>query len=175
MYSSRFQEHLYDESALSRFEVLTKPIYICNKDRPYYATQYQDIFIQYQEGFYFVSGKTSPDFDDIHITIPGGPPSLIPYTKANIRDRYVIRQESQLYHKSKKYELLRKQNWFGAVQPNVQTDAKLDYMIIRILLEMDQTSLNIYKKLCDLDRDFKQTAFILLTRKFPLNGYIITG
>ena len=78
MYSRRFQEHLYDESALSRFEVLTKPIYICNKDHPYYATQYQDIFIQYQEGFYFVSRKTSPDFDDIHITIPGGPPSLIP-------------------------------------------------------------------------------------------------
>ena len=40
---------------------------------------------------------------------------------------------------------------------------------------MDQTSLNIYKKLCDLDRDLKQTAFILLTKKFPLVGYIITG
>ena len=51
MYSSHFQEHLYDESTLSRFEVLTKPIFKCNEDRPYYATQYQDIFIQYQEGF----------------------------------------------------------------------------------------------------------------------------
>ena len=27
MYSSRFQKHFYDESALSRFEVLTKPSY----------------------------------------------------------------------------------------------------------------------------------------------------
>ena len=33
MYSSRFQKHLYDESALSRFEVLTKPFYKCNEDR----------------------------------------------------------------------------------------------------------------------------------------------
>ena len=49
MYSIRFQKHLYDESALSRFEVLTKPIYKCNEDRPYYATQYQDIFIQYKK------------------------------------------------------------------------------------------------------------------------------
>ena len=48
-------------------------------------------------------------------------------------------------------------------------------MISLILLEMDQTSLNIYKKLCNLDRDLKQTAFILLTQKLPLNGYIITG
>ena len=40
---------------------------------------------------------------------------------------------------------------------------------------MDQTSLNIYKKLCDLDRDLKQTAFILLTQKIPLVGYVITG
>ena len=40
---------------------------------------------------------------------------------------------------------------------------------------MYQTSLNIYEKLCDLDRDLKQTAFILLTQKFPLVGYIITG
>ena len=54
MNSSRFQNHLYDESALSRFEVLTKPLYKCNEDRPYYATQYQDIFIQNKEGFNFV-------------------------------------------------------------------------------------------------------------------------
>ena len=48
-------------------------------------------------------------------------------------------------------------------------------MISRVLLEMDHTSLNIYKKLCDLDRDLKQTTFILLTQKFPLVDYVITG
>ena len=62
MYSSRFQKHLYDESALSRFEVLTKSL------------KNQDIFIQYREGFNFVSGKTSPDFDNTHVTVPDGPP-----------------------------------------------------------------------------------------------------
>ena len=40
MYSSRFQKHLYDESSLSRFEVLTKPLYKCIENRTYYATQY---------------------------------------------------------------------------------------------------------------------------------------
>ena len=175
MYSSRFQKHLYDESALSRFEVLTKPLYKCNEDRPYYATQYQDIFIQHKEGFIFVSGKPSPDFDDTHITVPDRPPFLTPYTKANIRDGYVIPQESHLYHKSKKHEAIRKQNWFGAVPPYDQIDAKLDYMISRVLLEIDQTSLNIYKKLCDLDRDLKQTAFILIKQKFPLVDYFFTG
>ena len=48
-------------------------------------------------------------------------------------------------------------------------------MISWVLLETDQTGLNIYKKVCDLDRDLKQTAFILLTQKFPLVGYVITG
>ena len=140
------------------------------------ATQYPDIFIQYKEGFYFVSRKPSPDFDKTHITVPDGPPSLTPYTKANTRDEYVIPQESQLYNKSEKYELFRKQNWFGAVHPsNVQIDAKLDYINSRVLLEMDQTSLNIYQKLCDLNRDLKQTAFISPTQNFPLYGYIITG
>ena len=43
MFSSRFQKQLCDESALSRFEVLTKPLYECNEDRQYYTTQYQDI------------------------------------------------------------------------------------------------------------------------------------
>ena len=147
LYSSRFQKHLYNESALSRFEVLTKPLYKCNEDRPYYATQYQYIFIQNQEGFNFVSGKSSPDFDDIHVIDPEGPPSLTPYTKANIRDGYVIPQKSQLYHKSGKHELFGKQNAFGAVHPIVKIDAKLDYMISQVLLEMDQTSLNIYKKI----------------------------
>ena len=40
---------------------------------------------------------------------------------------------------------------------------------------MDHTTLSIYKKLCDLDRDLKQTAFFLLTQKFPLVEYVITG
>ena len=53
MYSSRFQKQLYDEFALSRFEVLKKTLHKCNEDRPYYATQYQDNFIQYEEGFNF--------------------------------------------------------------------------------------------------------------------------
>ena len=48
-------------------------------------------------------------------------------------------------------------------------------MISRVLLEMDHTNLSIYKKLCDLDRDLKQTAFILLIQKIPLVGNVITG
>ena len=44
-----------------------------------------------------------------------------------------------------------------------------------VLLEMDRTSLNFYRKICDIDRDLKQTAFFLLTQKFPLLGYVITG
>ena len=96
MYSSRFQKHLYDKSALSRFDVLTKPLYKCNEDRPYYATQCQDIFIQHREGFNLVSGKPSPDIDEKHVIVPERPASLTPYTKANIRDGYVIPQESQL-------------------------------------------------------------------------------
>ena len=175
MYSSRFQLHLYDESAISRFELLTKPLCKCNEDRPYYTTQYQKISVQYKEDFDCFSGKPSRDFDDTHITDPEGPPSLTPYTKANSRDEYVIPQESHLYHKSEKYELFRKQNWFGAAHPNVQIDAKLNDMISRFLPETYQTSLIIYKKLCELDRDLKRTTFILMTKKFPLVGYIFTG
>ena len=67
----------------------------------------------------------------------------------------------------------RKQNSSGAVHPNVQIDAKLNYMISRILLEMDHTK-NL-QKLCDLDRDLIQITFILLTQKFPVVGYVITG
>ena len=110
MYASRFLKHLYDKRALSRFEVLTKPIYKCNEDRPYYATQYQDIFIQYREGFNFVSGKLSPEFDGIHLIVLDGPPSLTPYARANIRDGYVITQEANLYHKSEIYELFCNKN-----------------------------------------------------------------
>ena len=100
MYSSHFQKQLYDESALSRFEVLTKLLFNCIEVRPYYDTQYQDFFVQYKEGYYFVSGKPSSDFEDTHIAVPEGPSSLTPNTKANIRDGYVIPQESQLYPKS---------------------------------------------------------------------------
>ena len=107
MYSSRFQKNLYDKSALSSFEVLTKPIYKGNEDRLYYATQYQEIFAQYREGFNFVSSKPSPEFDGVLTTIPEGPPYLTPYTKAGIRDVYVIPHESN--HKSEKFEFLSEQ------------------------------------------------------------------
>ena len=68
-----------------------------------------------------------------------------------------------------------KQNWFGAVHPKVQNDAEPDYINSQVLLEMDHASLDIYKKLCDLDRDLKQTASILLTQKFHPVGYVITS
>ena len=60
MYSIHFQDHLYDESAFSRSEVLTKPLYKCNEDHPYYGSQYQVIFIQNKEGFKFVSENRHP-------------------------------------------------------------------------------------------------------------------
>ena len=43
-----------------------------------------------------------------------------------------------------------------------------------VLLEMDHTSLSIYKKFGDLDRNLKKTAFFL-TQRLPLVGYVITG
>ena len=46
-------------------------------------------------------------------------------------------------------------------------------MTRRVLFEMDHTSLSIYKKLCHLNCDLKQTSFYLLTQKFV--GYVITG
>ena len=102
MYSSRFQKHLHYESALSRFEGLTKPLYKCNEDRPYYATQYQDNFVQYKEGFNLITGKASikAEYKDKHKTVPKKAPSITPYTKADICNEYVIPQESPNYCKS---------------------------------------------------------------------------
>ena len=53
MYERRFQKQLYDESVIAGFEVPTKSFYKGNDDRPFYATQYQDNFIQYHEGLNF--------------------------------------------------------------------------------------------------------------------------
>ena len=78
MYNSHIQDHFCEESELSRFEVLTKPIYKCNEDRPYYATQNQDISIQYHECFNFVTGKALQEFKDVNLTIPNKTPSLTP-------------------------------------------------------------------------------------------------
>ena len=97
MYSSRIQKHLYDESAFSRFEVLTKPLHKCNEDRPYYATQNQDNFIQNNEGFNLIIGKASAEFKDTHVTVPEGAPPITPYTKTNLGKGYVIPQETPVY------------------------------------------------------------------------------
>ena len=130
----------------------------------------KNIFIQHQEGFNFVTGKPSHEFKGVPLTLPNKASSTTPCTS-----RYVIPQESPVYQKSKKYEFFCKQNWFGAVHPNAQFHAKLDYKISRVQLEMSHTSLCISKNPCNLGCDLKQTAFILLTQKLPLVGYINTG
>ena len=57
MYTDRFKEHFYDESAPSRFEVTTTTIYKCNEDRLKYATLNHGIFIQYKEAFTLSQAK----------------------------------------------------------------------------------------------------------------------
>ena len=79
------------------------------------------IFLRYQEGFNFETGKVSEILKDEHVTIPKKAPSITSYTKADICNGYVIPQETRVYRKSGKYELFRKQNWFGDVQPNERT------------------------------------------------------
>ena len=44
------------------------------------------IFIQYNEGFNFITGKASGEFKDTHVTVPEGAPPITLYTKANIRN-----------------------------------------------------------------------------------------
>ena len=50
----------------------------------------------------------------------------------------------------------------------LRMEAKVYYTISKILLEMDHTFLSLYKKLNDLDRNLKQTTFVLLSQKFLL-------
>ena len=94
-----------------------------------------------------IAVKTSAEFKDAHVTIPEGAPPITPYNKANIQNGYVLPQESPVYRKPENYEHFRKQNRFGAANPNVQIDAKLDYLVSQVLLKMDHTILSIYKKL----------------------------
>ena len=155
MYTDCFQDHLYVETASSRFEVLTKPtIYKCKEDRPYYATQNQDFF-HYKESFNSDRGKPSAELKDVHLTIPNDAPSITRYTKANVRYGFVIPQESPVYNKSENYKFFNKQCWFGVIHPTVQNDAILDYTISGVLLEMDQKSLSFYMTLCNLNCDLK--------------------
>ena len=64
----------------------------CKEDRPYYAKQYQDIVIQYNECFNFITGEASAEFKDTTVAVPEGAPPITPYTKAEIRNGYNIPQ-----------------------------------------------------------------------------------
>ena len=88
MYTNSFQDLLNGESAFSRFEVITKPIYNCNEDRPDYAKLYQENFIQYKKDFSFATAKPSTEFYALHITVHNKAPSIAHCTKANIRKGY---------------------------------------------------------------------------------------
>ena len=95
MNSILFQNHLYEESALFRFEVLSKPIYKCNEDRPYYATHYH--FFQYLEGFNFITGKVTAEFKDVHLNIPQMEHLLSHHTLNQTSAMDILFQKNQLY------------------------------------------------------------------------------
>ena len=114
MCDSLFQNQLYNESALSRFEVLTKTIYKCNEDCPYYAGQYQDFFVQYYEGFFSLQVKHQKKIRIYTHNRPNKIHSITPYIEADIGIEYVILQESPVYLKSEIFELIRKKT--GLVQ-----------------------------------------------------------
>ena len=93
MYDS--DNRLYDESAISCLEVLNKPIHKFNEDCPYYATQYQDIFVQFHEIFLnFVTGKASQELKHVQQIIANKSAFPTLFTKAEICNGYVIPQES---------------------------------------------------------------------------------
>ena len=62
----------------------------------------QDIFIQYHEGFNFVTGKPSQELKGVHLTAPIKAPSITLYTKSDSPNGYVIPQEPPLSRKSEK-------------------------------------------------------------------------
>ena len=113
---------------------------------------------------------------DVHLTIPIQAPSIRRYTKADIGNGYVIPQESQVYRKSEKFELFKKQNWFCWWTPEF-TDKCWTRLYEYPSLSWDgpKRVSSYMQKLCNLDRDLKQTAFVLKTQKFRLVAYVITG
>ena len=89
---------------LFRFDTIPKPVKERNEFRQCYATQYQDVIIQYQEECNFATVKTSSDFKDLHLNIPKEAPLVSP-EKANVQKGYVISQEPEVYRTSEGYKI----------------------------------------------------------------------
>ena len=66
----------------------------------------------------FVTGKPSHELKVVYLIIPNHEPPLTPYTKADIRDGYIIQLESSVYCEPVKYQFFRKQFWCSDVHPN---------------------------------------------------------
>ena len=99
MYADGFEGHLYNESPISRFEVITTTIYKCIEYRPF----------QYKENLNFITGKASEDFIDVHVTIPNTAPSVTLYTKRSF-------EMIMLYHKNHRSIKYRKVTNFFALK-----------------------------------------------------------
>ena len=85
--------------------------------------------------------------------ISNNAPSVTYNTKSYISNGYVVAQDHRSIKIRKSIKFFRKQNLFGAQHSNIQKDAKLNYLISRVMLELDHTSLSFLKELCDLDVD----------------------
>ena len=139
------------ENKLTRFQVYHETEFACKYSNPVYKTQYSEILVEYEKGFYMNMGKIK--FDPYATCHPiNEETSYVPvnFYKSTGQPGGKLKPYDSKSTRLQELSLM-KSTYFGSIHSDIHLDMKLDYTISRIFQEMSLSESETLHQLCELE------------------------
>ena len=144
-----------DNPSLSRFEIYPIAQTSCGKPERRFSTQYDDIFVNYLDGFDMNTGQPKP-----HSIIDQNICGKIQFDNCN--QKYI-------------FPALNISNKFVTIDYDVHINTKIDFTINHVFKSMTVQELNILHTVCELERTQLLTILAMSLKSPQLAGFLLTG
>ena len=147
------------DNIATRLEVYQLAERECGSLQPIHKTEYDDIYIIYENGFNMRTGqkvtKKKDKFDDEKFT--------------KIKPKQIISEKTRYEDEDNKHY------YYGFVNENTHLNMKIDLYMSNIYSRISLQAIEFYSQTCEKTRNIRQLTLTQVQKNTPLLGYILTG
>ena len=144
-----------DNPSLSQFEIYPIAQTFCGKPEPLFATQYEDIFVTYLDGFDMNTGQRKP-----HSMIDQNISGKIQFDNSN---------------KKNIFPALKISSNFATIDYDAHINTKIEFTINHVFKSMTVQELNTLHTVCEQERTQLLTILAMSVKNPQLAGFLLTG
>ena len=144
-------------SIATRFEIYSIVEHECGSLQPLHKTEYDDIYIIYENGFDTGQKVTrkKDKFDDEKFI------KITPKQIISTHTRYEDEDNNKFY--------------YGFISENTHLNMKMDLYMSNIYSRISLQAIEFYSQICEQTRNLRQLKLTQVQKNTPLLGYILTG